>query len=377
MKMTDLERAYRHFERHKEVGYLKLTMVHKIALSLVFFVLIPTAISNLFFIAKRKKKETFILEYTDTQPYKTIYKQLREIRELTFISLPRWYIPIVPKIFLRDVLDTFTTNPSFIFYNLPFLGALALKISKYHFLIREQGISKLIVLQEYSFYSSYLTRMLEYEKGALYNIQHGIPGVTYCFFRFTKCFVWGEHYKQEYIKNSAEKTQFLIAGSIFHWALKNTKEVKNDIDILYVMQGYAGGKEDTLDILNVLNKFVDQYTVRVLQHPRHKITIDNNLKEFNGDVIEAIGRSKVILSRYSTSLLDAQYLNKYTLAYVGNNQKIEAYVTYLDTEQVIKDLDTLYIKLQDALKEEFQSYLDKSYIDREINPLKVIRDECT
>lgn len=72
-------------------------------------------------------------------------------------------------------------------------------------MVTYNNLSNLTVLQEYSFYLSYFRRVVEHEGGNLYNIQQGIPGDTYCYFRFSKYFVCGEYYKNIYIHNKAEK----------------------------------------------------------------------------------------------------------------------------------------------------------------------------
>jgi len=377
MKNSDLQRSYNQFIKHRETGHLKLTNIDKVILSIGFVLLLPTVVLNLLSKQKAENENTHVLEYTNTQPYKTIYHQLRAINGFKFVTKNKNTVPILPTILLKDFFHLLISNPKFVVQNMPFFGALAYKLSLYNSLISKHRISKLIVLQEYSFYSSYFTRVMEHKGGKLYNIQHGIPGESYCYFRFSKCFIWGEHYRQEYIRNGADPSQFVIAGSVFHNAIKvNDDKYDEDVDILYVMQGYTSGKEEVLKILEILKKLSHVYNVKILQHPRHNVDIDNILVEYNGDIIGAIQDSKVVLSHYSTALLDAQYLNKYAIAYVGNNVKIRRYLSYLDEKQIISDYETLEFRLQEALKQKFEIDFKTTYLDKSKNPIKVIREEC-
>ncbi|PTB86936.1 hypothetical protein C9925_02035, partial [cyanobacterium G8-9] len=234
-------------------------------------------------------------------PYHTIYRRLRKDTKYKFVSLCRYYFPKLPWIFVKDIGILLIKEPLFFMQNLYFIGALSLKISHYNHMIHKHHINYLIVFQEYSFYSSYLTRIMENNEGRVYNIQHGIPGDTYSFFRFSKCFIWGEYYKKKYIQNKAFSSQFILSGSIFHDSIV-IKKKKEYIDILYIMQGYVGNTEDILSILLLLEKLSAQYTVRILQHPRHKISIPYNLVEYEGQIIEGIQCSEVILSQYSTAI---------------------------------------------------------------------------
>lgn len=368
---SDLLRSFRHFKRHEELGHLKLNLIHKIFLSIVFFILLPFCLLNLFFKNDNKnRKKIFILKYKEEEPYTTIYKLIRQEKIFNFIQLPKLFIPLLPRVFIKDISQTFIVQPMFIFKNLAFFGALILKISKYYYMVKYHKVSNLIVFQEYSFYMSYFTRVMELEGGKLYNIQHGIPGDTYCWFRFSKCFVWGEFYKDVYINNKAEKTQFVISGSILHsYIEKKLKQKEVDTDILYVMQGKS---EEMKDVLDVLEDLARNKVVRYIQHPRHPVRMNNDiLIESNDDILNAIGRSKIIISHYSTTLLDACVLEKHALSYTKMEKNLSKYVSYLDKENIIHTKEDLIKRIGEQGNK--VSILSERYISNDLEAIQVIK----
>jgi len=369
----DILRSLKQFEKHRAVKYLKLSMMHKVSFSVIFFLLLPTVIIS-FFRDKMRNEKIFILEYTNAEPYGTIYTRLKKDTNCTFLLLPRYYVPRLPWIFVKDMGHILLHKPMFMFENIYFLGALALRVAKYNALIEKEGIVNLLVMQEYSFYMSYITRLIEHKNGNLYNLQHGMPGETYCFFRFTKCFVWGDFYKEEYIRNGAEPSQFVVVGSVFHDSIK-VKNNDETIDILYVMQGNVRGKKDTVDILTLLENLSSTYRVRILQHPRHRISVSQKLVEFDGEIIDAIVSSKLVLSRYSTALLDAQYLGKCSLAYIGEDVKLKRYLTYLDDNYIVQDISKLGEQIISVQSERDICVLQEKYISQSKSPVEAILAE--
>jgi hypothetical protein len=375
MNTNDICRSYYQFERHGKTGYLKLKIIHKVLLFLLFILLIPTSILDILLSFFKKSSEIYVLKHTDKEPYNSIYQILVTETSYRLIVFPRFIFPILPYEYLIEIWNILKTNPIFFLKRINFYSALAWRLSKYNSLIRRERIAKLIVFQEYSFYMTYLTKLMESREGKLYNIQHGIPGDTYCFFRFTKCFIWGKFYQEEYIKNGADISQFVIAGSLFHKQIKKIQQ-KNieDIDILYVMQGYAASKANVTAVLNLLQKLSNSYRVYILQHPRHNIE-QTALKEFKGSITEAITRSNVIVSHYSTAMLDAFYLGKYSIAYIGENTFLRKYVKYLPKRLIIETIDNLEKMILTELSTNETAVLDNKYIDKTKNTIKVITNE--
>ena len=367
--ISDLQRSFLQYKKHQELGHLKLNYFHKISFIFIFFLLLPFIFVNIFFIYKRKNSEIYVIDYEAKQPYIRINQEFEKSNRFRFLKINRLSIPTVPLIFFQDIIK----NPIFCITHLAFLGALLLKITKYYFFIKYYNISKLIVFQEYSFYMSYLTRIMESDGGKLYNVMHGVPGESYCFFRFSKCFIWGEFYKEVYIKNGADKNQFIVSGSIFHYSLlKNRNTNIEDIDILYAMDGDVTGKDD---VINILEKLVNKYKIRVKQHPRYRVDIGDTLIEIDNDIIEAIVHSKLIISHYSTALLDVLIMGKTPISYLYNDVLEREYIPYLEKSLVVSNKLELINLIGKRMEYNDEIIVDKQYIEMKKNPIKVIIDE--
>jgi len=375
MQPFDLERSFLQYKEHIKLGFLNLNFFKNFSLIIMFLLLLPTTFLNIFFIKKSKKSKIFVLHISNAEPYNSIYNSLKQNALFTFVQKSKWQYPILPTLLVKDMFQLLKSQPAMFLTNLVFFAALAWKISRYYGLIKKHSIKNLLVFQEYSFYSSYLTRVLENEGKNLYNVMHGVPNDICCYFRFSKCFVWGEHYKDKYLLNHAEPTQFVISGSIFHSFLPQRDTTKEEIDILYVAQGYVGGRTDTTDIFEVLTELSLKYKVRVLQHPRNKINIPNTLEEYHGNIIDAIQKSKIILSGYSTALLDSTYMGKNAIAYIGDETHLRKYVSYLPHQNIIEQKEELEPTITKLLDSSDLIELSKKYIDDSAHPLDVISAE--
>ena len=372
----DLGRSYRQYEHHRKIGYLKLSLFHKILLSILFFLLIPFFILSFIFKKCNKRSNVAFIMYTPKdQPYKTINNFLRSMN-VDFIKIKKLYLPIVPIIFIQDVIKELLNSPWSVIKNLPFLGGLLIQISKYYFFIKFNKISKLVVMQEYSFYMTYLTRVLEYEGGKLYNIQHGIPGETYCHFRFSKCFVWSEYFKEQYVKLGADEKQFIIAGSIYHKAiLQNNfkKDYCSPVEILYMMQGAHKKHKDVLEVLEQLSF---DYKTGIRQHPRHKIVTNAHINELDEDTVDCIENTNIVISHYSTALLDAAVLGRIAISYLDKDSIERKYVSFLNKQYIVDNKDDLRNLILKSIKlENKNNLMEKKFIDTDTDIKKVLLDE--
>lgn len=371
----DLMRSYNQYIKQQDIGYLKINFFKKLLLSLLFFTLLPLSILNLFYVKTKINNKLFIFPFGNKEPIKSIIGELEQLNNSKTIISPRAFY-IFPFLLIKDFLATLLTHPLWAIKNLDFFGALSLKISKYYAYKVKYRISKLLLFQEYSFYSSYLTRVFEYEKGELYNLMHGIPGREATYFRFTKCFVWNEYFKTYYIKNKAEEEQFIIVGSIFHSQLyKNNKKVAIDpkYDILYTMQGDAYGDEQYVqEIFNVLEMLHEKKKIKIAIKPHpiycNQIDIPESFEVIDLYPEEAILESSLILSHFSTMLLDAKIMNKNVLAFLPK-EKLHL-VGYLNMNEVISNKDDLFHKIIFLLNKKSNSSCN--IIDFELNTVNII-----
>ena len=375
-----LERSYKGYIRQQKIGYLTVNCLEKNILAFLFILFfLPLSIFSIF--SKKKVVNNhilFIFSFSDKEPMNTILKELDGSKSNRIIKYPK-ALPFLPQILLKDFLSILCKEPIWTIKNLDFFGALSVKISKYYGYKKKYSISKLLLFQEYSFYSSYLTRIFEYENGGLYNLMHGVPGREASYFRFTKCFVWSEYFKEYYIENSAEENQFIIAGSIFHSKLYNSiKNTSTSIkyDILYAMQGDTHGDDNYVkEVFEVLEELYRTEKVRIAVKPHpiysNKIDIPKNFDLLDSSPVEAILESNLILSHFSTMLLDAKVVNKKVLAFLPE-EKLHL-VGYLNENEVVFDKQNLLNKIIFLLSKE-SNYLS-DIVDPELNTVDIIERE--
>jgi len=375
---NDLKRSFLQYKKNKKLKYIKLSWKYRIMIFLFFpilFILPFLFIPNIFFIKRKKNNFVHILKYSNKNPYNIIYKELKIFFEdkLKFIEYKTFYLPLVPKILIIDYYRILLFKPTFFLFNVDFFVFLVFKLFKYNYFIKFYNIEKLIVLQEYSFYMSYLTRIMEYENKSLFNIMHGIPGKTYNSFRFTKCFIWGEYFKKIYLRYGAYKNQFVVSGSIYHnYLLKNYKNNNEQIDIVYIM---AGKMNFYQEVIEVLEKLSIDFTIRIKQHPRHYIKLDTFLIEDKRDIITIIDSSKIIIGHYTTGIFDAYILNKKVISYMKGYEHFVEYMNYLSNKNIVYNKIDLEKLINFQSNQKCLELYNNDVIDSKINCFKTLKKE--
>lgn len=356
---NDLLRSYQQYRWQQQNGFLRLSILTKIGLSFIFFLVL------LYSLFPRKKiscTKVAIVDYGQTETLRTVYITL-DLPSIENKTL-RKTLPYLPDIFFKDLLDACSEEWRFVAKNLPFLGVLALRCGQYYGAVQKQQIKNLIVMQEYSYYMSYLTRLLEYEEKHLFNIMHGIPGKEASYFRFTRCFVWGEYFKNYYIANHADPEQFIISGSIYHQSLKDLSPLEATIDILYMMQGdedWVISHDELAETFQILEILCSQFKIICKRHPLYPNQfIPPSLSIAEGSPTKLIQNSKIVLSHHSTSLLDALVLGKHPLAFVKRDR--EDMLHFLPKEAIITTKEMLLTTLLVLLDHHKMSTI-KSVID--------------
>jgi len=372
MNNEDLMRSFNQYIKHKKIGHLKINLFKKISLSFLIVFLFPLIFLNFFYWTSKQTNKLFIFPFNNREPMKTIVEDLRKISNSQVILNPQ-ALYIVPFILYRDFLLCLINRPIWTIQNLDFWGALALKISKYYGYKQRYGIKNMLIFQEYSFYSSYLTKIFESEHGKLYNMMHGIPGEEASFFRFSKCFVWDEYFKSYFIRNGAEEKQFVISGSIFHQKLKEylSNSIVIQYDIIYALQGdeYSSSKYKQ-EILKLLNELRDKHGLKIAIKP-HPIYMDT-FKSYGFDIItnpvyESIGVTQLVISQFSTMLYDAKSMGKKAFAFLPEKQR--HLVSYLKEEEVISDYKEASNKVLELLNKNRKEKLD---IAKKIDTLEIV-----
>ncbi len=373
---SDLKRSYYQYLQHIKMGHIKPGMFARFLLSMIFVVLFLFSIffSFLYFRKNPIKRKNYLIDHSNIEPHKSIKDELTKDGTCELIKASKYVLPVLPMRFYEEIFK----NPRFYLRRMDFLGALSLRVMQYYSLFYKNKMKSLVVLQEYSFYMSYLTYLVESEGGKLFNIMHGIPGKEASFFRFSKCFVWGEYFKDLYIRQHAKSDQFIVSGSIYHTLLLRSVDMgKSKVyDIVYMMQGGAFvTKDEVSDVLDTLRELSGKYKIAVKQHPLYKIELAPGLRTIDkGDIIEVLPSTRIVISHFSTSLLDAKIVGLQTVAY----SKIErgSMLGFMKKEEIMDSKSDLLKYLEDILYNQTKADVLKSYyIDLSKSTLTLLKKE--
>ena len=198
-----------------------------------------------------------------------------------------------------------------------FLLKTIIKIMRYRWIIDTYNPKALIVCNEYSFTSSLLTEFCNQNDVELINVMHGekLFFIRDSFFKFNRCYIWSEFYKELFTELRADSNQFIVE---IPPSLKFASvEAEKTVDYTYYLQMQKGEElAKIVETLSAISKRGDKVAVR--PHPRY--TNLDELKALINDVhieIESckeitiensILRTKNVISLYSTVLLQA-YIN--------------------------------------------------------------------
>lgn len=194
-----------------------------------------------------------------------------------------------------------------------FIFKCTLKIAMYRYLILSYSPEVFICSEEYSFTSSVLTNYCERIGIEHINIMHGekLFNIRDSFFRFNRCYIWDEFYRNLFIELRTENTQFIIEKppSQLPWEIES---LKKKVDYTYYLQ-----KETNLTLASIhrilMHLYDAGFTVAIRPHP-----IQSDIKRIKGvfneieiedtneiRIEESVLRSKHVVSLYSTVLSQA------------------------------------------------------------------------
>ena len=196
-----------------------------------------------------------------------------------------------------------------------FLLKCLLKLRFYSYEIQKADPKYIIVCNEYSFTSSFMTRYCEDNGIAHINVMHGEKYfyIRDSFFRFNECYVWDSYYIDLFKELRVEPGQFKTAVPP---SLKIHSDAGKDCDYTYYLTVECG--EKIKRIITALKQISQKgYRTAVRPHPRY-----SNIKEIRmlADGIEiedsniisiddSLGRTKNAVSLYSTVLNQAYNSN--------------------------------------------------------------------
>lgn len=226
-----------------------------------------------------------------------------------------------------------------------FVFKVAIKLSYYKYTIYSYRPKAIIVHNEASYAGSILTKYCNDLGIEHINVQHGekLFYIGNSFFRYNRCYVWGEHYKQMFINLQAEPNQFRIEiPESFCIDVKNHFKKDFYSDYKYYLQTYDENQlRSIIKSLEFILKKNETYKFR--PHPRFsnikllENLVDKSLIEYPTDVpiLESIASTKHAVGSFTTVLNQAYY---------ANVDVIFDDVTYKDIFSKLDDLNYIFAK---------------------------------
>ena len=342
---SDIERSYNQYKCQKFLNNKIMFFLNNIA---SFFLLYPL-ITIYFFRSKSKGKcdinyknvfankqvdilsSDLIEEYSPIQVIDFNQKANLELKDLRFI------IEIIKKY-------------PFSFY---FLVKNIIKIAIYRSVIQQYNPRSFIVTSEYSFTSSILTSFCERNNIEHINIMHGEKFffIRDSFFRFTRCYVFDEHYIDVFHKLRADNNNFIITQPP---SLKvnafNYKKEKQVYDFTYYLATYNENQiKGIINNLKTLTSF--NYIVKIRPHPRYsdltllnkyidKIEIENTKTV---SIEESLILTKSAIGLYTTVLYQG-FLNNINIVFDD--------IVFEEEFKALKSLDYILISKKHILLSE-------------------------
>lgn len=206
--------------------------------------------------------------------------------------------------FLRELTNRYPTA----FY---FRFKCMVKLAMYRSLYETYHPKAIIVSEEYSYTSSFLTEYCRRLGVEHINVMHGdkLYYIRDSFFHFDRCYIWDEYYRKLFCALRAEPTQFRVElpPSMQPWEKTATPP---EVDLTYYLQGES--PEQLRRIAAALHMLqVRGMVIAIRPHPRY--TPPESMRFFQDFLVEdcsisieqSILRTKRAVSRYSTVLLQA------------------------------------------------------------------------
>lgn len=196
---------------------------------------------------------------------------------------------------------------------------LAIKLSYYKYTIYYYSPKAIIVHNEASYAGSFLTKYCNDLGIQHINVMHGekLFYIGNVYFRYNRCYVWGEHYKQMFLELKAEPNQFRIEiPESFNIDIKNNYHHEYYSDYKYYLQIY--NEEQLKSIIKSLEFILKQgLTYKLRPHPRFsdfKIlekVVDKRFIEYPKDVpiLASVASTKHVIGSFTTVLNQAYYAN--------------------------------------------------------------------
>lgn len=280
---------------------------------------------------KKEKKEKIIGQFYD-------YRELipLELKGMRLISNADWggKMALLPKdlIYIIKSLARYSYRPYFCL-------KCIINLSKYRYFIIKYHPDIIADHAEFSCTSSFLTQFCNSQHIKHYNVMHGekLYYIRDSFFRYDRCYVWDNYYKDLFIRLRAESNQFVIE---YPKSIINVKEreKKNEMYVDYRYYLQIPTVEQMKSILESMS-FAKRLgkTVKYRIHPNHmnieavKLIPEEELENPREvDILDSLVNSGHVVGSYTTTLTHAYY--------AGLNVILDD-VTYKDTYLKLKEYE--------------------------------------
>lgn len=233
----------------------------------------------------------------------------REFESIKSTKNEKGFLTISDKLYILKLIFRYPLSWFFLF-------KVILKIRRIRNFISLYDPKAIIVCNEFSFSSSCLTDFCNRNGVELINVMHGekLFNIRDSFFKFNRCYIWNECYKDLFTELRAAPDQFIV--EVPPSLLFDKKDVNKCIDYTYYLQAQQGEKLSI--VVNNLRKLHKEgCKVAIRPHPRY--TKLDELMACLGDIeievekcrelsIEtSILRTQNVISVYSTVLQQAYY----------------------------------------------------------------------
>lgn len=248
-------------------------------------------------IIKKEKIDIIYFGIEKTIPKKFLNYRIKKLENSFFLSEKDI------KYFKNDILKKSKRQ----YY---FALKILLKIASYRYNIEKYSPRIFLVTSEYSWTSSLLTEFCEKNKIFHINYMHGDKSyyIRDSFFKFHRCYVWDEHYKNIFCELKAFEKQFkIIEYSSFIPKIEKKEKVYNT----YYLQA-----DETVEDINKIIKILKDleiktgYIGKIRSHPIYTSkriikSIPVEMLDLEENIYNSIEISNYIISKTSTVLYEA------------------------------------------------------------------------
>lgn len=195
-----------------------------------------------------------------------------------------------------------------------FLLKNMIKMTQYRYIIQRYHPQAILVCNEYSFSSSFLTLFCSENNVQHIDIMHGekLFYIRDAFFSYDECIVWDDYYIELFSRLKAHSSKYTIVPL----EVKERPALNIKYDYTYYLQSES--RETLLEIAKQLRILKDQGLI-VAYRP-HPIYENENTAEIMKDferedscsvpILESISQTRNVISKYSTVLYQAYLLDR-------------------------------------------------------------------